>query len=82
VNSIVRCREPDAHALKEPVVNGIGVGSCPACRTEYSEGTGSTASGGASEPPRAFRQMAGLARIWRRPFRTPKIPHFRGTSTR
>jgi hypothetical protein len=21
-------REPDAHALKEPVVNGIGVGSC------------------------------------------------------
>src|SRR5260370_15279187 len=27
---------PDAHALKEPVVNGIGVGSCSsaACRTE------------------------------------------------
>jgi hypothetical protein len=21
-------REPDAHALKEPVVNGIGVGRC------------------------------------------------------
>jgi hypothetical protein len=27
---------------------------------------------------RAFGQMAGLARIWRRSFRTPKIPHFRG----
>jgi hypothetical protein len=29
-------REPDAHALKERVVNGIGVGSCSsaACRTE------------------------------------------------
>ena len=36
MNSLFAVREPDAHALKEPVVNGIGVGSCSsaACRTE------------------------------------------------
>ena len=38
VTTIVRCPELAAHALKEPVVNGIGVGRCSsaACRTEGS----------------------------------------------
>jgi len=57
-------REPDAHALKEPVVNGIGVGSCSsaACRTEGCLWSANSDRGAAPRPEPELRASWGLCR--------------------